>query len=59
MVITHSNSFQECKEKFKKIYQVRNEVKNRLQNLPDLQQLPNVTGGLAPLPSVGDLFNVS
>ncbi|XP_065215275.1 regulation of nuclear pre-mRNA domain-containing protein 1B [Planococcus citri] len=59
LLIQAENRLQECKEKFKKIYQVRNEVKNRLQNLPDLQQLPNVTGGLAPLPSVGDLFNVS
>lgn len=58
LLIQAENRSQECKEKLKKIYQVRNEVKSRLQNLPDLQQLPNVTGGLAPLPSVGDLFNV-
>ncbi|XKL63733.1 hypothetical protein PGB90_006097 [Kerria lacca] len=59
LLIQAENRSQECKEKLKKIYQVRNEVKSRLQNLPDMQQLPNVTGGLAPLPSVGDLFNVS
>ncbi|KAK7591085.1 hypothetical protein V9T40_002698 [Parthenolecanium corni] len=59
LLIQAENRSQDCKEKLKKICQVRNEVKSRLQNLPDLQQLPNVTGGLAPLPSVGDLFNVT
>ena len=28
-----------------------------MNNLPDLTSLPDVTGGLAPLPSAGDLFN--
>lgn len=37
---------------------VQKEIKNHLNNLPDLTQLPDVTGGLAPLPSAGDLFNV-
>ena len=27
-----------------------------IQSLPDLTKLPDVTGGLAPLPSAGDLF---
>lgn len=38
--------------------QVRQEVNTHLQNLPDLAQLPSVKGGLAPLPSAGDLFTV-
>lgn len=44
--------------KLQKIKDVQNEVKNHLHNLPDLKQLPDVTGGLAPLPSAGDLFNI-
>lgn len=45
------------KEKLAKVSEVRKELKSHLQNLPDLTMLPNVTGGLAPLPSAGDLFN--
>ena len=49
---------QEYTEKLEKVYVVRQEVKSHIQNLPDLTQLPDVTGGLAPLPSAGDLFNM-
>lgn len=48
---------EEFKEQLKRVSQVRNELKSHLQNLPDLTLLPSVTGGLAPLPSAGDLFN--
>jgi regulator of Ty1 transposition protein 103 len=49
---------QDYKEKLKKICTVRAEVKSHISNLPDLTQLPDVTGGLAPLPSAGDLFSL-
>ncbi|XP_059053904.1 regulation of nuclear pre-mRNA domain-containing protein 1B [Achroia grisella] len=44
--------------KLQKIYAVKSEVKSHIDNLPDVSQLPDVTGGLAPLPSAGDLFSV-
>ncbi|XP_034251115.1 regulation of nuclear pre-mRNA domain-containing protein 1B [Thrips palmi] len=47
----------ESNEKLKKVYELRMELRNHLQKLPDLTQLPDVTGGLAPLPSAGDLFS--
>ncbi|XP_070574380.1 regulation of nuclear pre-mRNA domain-containing protein 1B-like [Ptychodera flava] len=47
---------EEYKQKLAKVTQVRRELKSHLQNLPDLTLLPDVTGGLAPLPSAGDLF---
>jgi regulator of Ty1 transposition protein 103 len=49
----------EYKDKLKRVTQVRSELKSHLQNLPDLSLLPSVTGGLAPLPSAGDLFNAA
>lgn len=49
--------FQEYTKKMTKLKDVQKEIRNHLQNLPDLKQLPDVTGGLAPLPSAGDLFN--
>ncbi|XP_076370693.1 regulation of nuclear pre-mRNA domain-containing protein 1B isoform X2 [Tachypleus tridentatus] len=48
---------EEYREKLQKVTRVQNELKSHLQNLPDLTLLPNVTGGLAPLPSAGDLFS--
>ncbi|XP_076354834.1 regulation of nuclear pre-mRNA domain-containing protein 1B-like [Tachypleus tridentatus] len=48
---------EEYREKLQKVTRVRNELKSHLQNLPDLTLLPNVTEGLAPLPSAGDLFS--
>ncbi|XP_069740733.1 regulation of nuclear pre-mRNA domain-containing protein 1B-like [Narcine bancroftii] len=47
----------EYKQKLAQVTQVRKELKSHIQNLPDLSLLPNVTGGLAPLPSAGDLFS--
>ncbi|XP_034831648.1 regulation of nuclear pre-mRNA domain-containing protein 1B [Maniola hyperantus] len=44
--------------KLQKIYAVKSEVKSHIENLPDVSRLPDVTGGLAPLPSAGDLFSV-
>lgn len=50
---------EEYSKKIIKIREVQKEIKKHLKNLPDLASLPDVTGGgLAPLPSAGDLFNV-
>lgn len=51
-------SFQEYDQKFKKVTTVRKELESHIQKLPDLTLLPDVTGGLAPLPSAGDLFSL-
>ncbi|KAK2188994.1 hypothetical protein NP493_118g03021 [Ridgeia piscesae] len=50
------NRLMEHKQKLEKVAGVRNELKSHIQSLPDLSLLPDVTGGLAPLPSAGDLF---
>ncbi|XP_048253429.1 regulation of nuclear pre-mRNA domain-containing protein 1B-like isoform X1 [Haliotis rufescens] len=52
------NRMTEYKGKLAKVTTVRQELKSHLQNLPDLTLLPDVTGGLAPLPSAGDLFSL-
>lgn len=52
------STLEDYKEKLKKVCAVRSEVKSHISNLPDLTQLPDVTGGLAPLPSAGDLFSM-
>ncbi|EFN78446.1 regulation of nuclear pre-mRNA domain-containing protein 1B isoform X1 [Harpegnathos saltator] len=52
------STLEDYKEKLKKVCAVRTEVKSHISNLPDLTQLPDVTGGLAPLPSAGDLFSM-
>ncbi|XP_064115585.1 regulation of nuclear pre-mRNA domain-containing protein 1B-like isoform X2 [Macrobrachium nipponense] len=40
-----------------KVKKVREELRAHLQNLPDISKLPSIKrGGLAPLPSAGDLF---
>ncbi|XP_075978493.1 regulation of nuclear pre-mRNA domain-containing protein 1B [Anticarsia gemmatalis] len=44
--------------KLQKIYAVKAEVKSHIDKLPDVSRLPDVTGGLAPLPSAGDLFSL-
>ncbi|CAH0729945.1 unnamed protein product, partial [Brenthis ino] len=44
--------------KLQKVYEVKAEVKSHIENLPDVSRLPDVTGGLAPLPSAGDLFSL-
>lgn len=49
---------QEYQAKLTKIKDVQREVRNHMNKLPDLTALPDVTGGLAPLPSAGDLFNI-
>ena len=50
---------QEYKKKLQKVLAVQKEIRDHLSNLPDLTQLPDVTGGLAPLPSAGDLFSIN
>lgn len=47
---------EEYQEKLAKVYNVRQELRAHIQNLPDLTQLPDVTGGLQPLPSAENLF---
>lgn len=49
---------EEYNVKLQKIYAVKAEVKSHIENLPDVSRLPDVTGGLAPLPSAGDLFSL-
>ena len=50
---------EEFRDKLEKVNAVRDEVKSHIQSLPDLTKLPDVTtGGLAPLPSAGDLFTI-
>lgn len=49
---------QEYSARLTKVRDVQKEISSHLHNLPDLTQLPDVTGGLAPLPSAGDLFNL-
>ncbi|CAD7002937.1 regulation of nuclear pre-mRNA domain-containing protein 1B [Ceratitis capitata] len=49
---------EEYKQKLSRMVAVQKEIRDHLSNLPDLTQLPDVTGGLAPLPSAGDLFNI-
>ncbi|XP_055687561.1 regulation of nuclear pre-mRNA domain-containing protein 1B [Lutzomyia longipalpis] len=49
---------EEYTKKVTKMREVQREIRNHLKNLPDLTALPDVTGGLAPLPSAGDLFNI-
>ena len=50
--------FQEHKDKLQQVDNVRKELKSHIGSLPDMSLLPDVTGGLAPLPSAGDLFNI-
>ncbi|CAH1989089.1 unnamed protein product [Acanthoscelides obtectus] len=49
-------NLEEYQEKLLKVFSVRTELHNHIRNLPDLTQLPNVTDGLAPLPSAEHLF---
>ncbi|XP_062343190.1 regulation of nuclear pre-mRNA domain-containing protein 1A-like [Osmerus eperlanus] len=50
---------EEYKRKLARVTQVRKGLRSRLNNLPDLSLLPNVTGGHLHLPSSGDLYNPS
>uniref|UniRef100_A0A8C9S6J0 Regulation of nuclear pre-mRNA domain containing 1B n=1 Tax=Scleropages formosus TaxID=113540 RepID=A0A8C9S6J0_SCLFO len=56
-LIEREKKLEEYKQKLARVTQVRKELKSHIQSLPDLSLLPNVTGGLAPLPSAGDLFS--
>ena len=56
--IRHPFVLQEYTENLSKVYQVREELRSHIQSLPDLSQLPDVSAGLAPLPSAGDLFSL-
>ncbi|XP_050725631.1 regulation of nuclear pre-mRNA domain-containing protein 1B-like isoform X2 [Eriocheir sinensis] len=50
-------TLEEHRQKHTKVKKVRDELRAHLQNLPDISKLPSIrTGGLAPLPSAGDLF---
>ncbi|CAG5134582.1 unnamed protein product [Candidula unifasciata] len=51
-------NLQDYKDKLTRVTSVRHELMSHIQNLPDLTLLPDVTGGLAPLPSAGDLFSL-
>ncbi|XP_053675165.1 regulation of nuclear pre-mRNA domain-containing protein 1B [Anopheles nili] len=57
LLLQAENRLEEYQNKLAKIKEVQKEVRNHMNNLPDLTSLPDVTGGLAPLPSAGDLFN--
>ncbi len=46
------------RDKLDKVNSIREDLKSHIQSLPDLTKLPDVTGGLAPLPSAGDLFTI-
>jgi regulator of Ty1 transposition protein 103 len=46
------------RDKLDKVNTIREDLKSHIQSLPDLTKLPDVTGGLAPLPSAGDLFTM-
>ncbi|XP_076028148.1 regulation of nuclear pre-mRNA domain-containing protein 1B isoform X1 [Genypterus blacodes] len=56
-LVEREKKLEEYKMKLARVTQVRKELKSHIQSLPDLSLLPNVTGGLAPLPSAGDLFS--
>ncbi|XP_065361597.1 regulation of nuclear pre-mRNA domain-containing protein 1B [Calliphora vicina] len=58
LLVQAENRLEEYKKKLQKVLAVQKEIRDHLSNLPDLTQLPDVTGGLAPLPSAGDLFNI-
>jgi len=49
---------QEYRTRLDKVDAVHRELKSHVQSLPDLTLLPDVTGGLKPLPSAGDLFSI-
>ena len=47
----------EYKKRLEKVDVMYKELKSHVQSLPDFTLLPSITGGLAPLPSAGDLFS--
>jgi len=44
------------RDKLDKVNAIRDDLKSHISSLPDMRQLPDITGGLTPLPSAGDLF---
>ncbi|XP_036337231.1 regulation of nuclear pre-mRNA domain-containing protein 1B-like [Rhagoletis pomonella] len=58
LLVQAEKRLDEYKQKLNRMVAVQKEIRDHLSNLPDLTQLPDVTGGLAPLPSAGDLFNI-
>jgi len=58
LLVQAETRLQEYTENLSKVYQVREELRSHIQSLPDLSQLPDVSAGLAPLPSAGDLFSL-
>lgn len=48
---------QEYKRKLARVSLVRKELRSRIQNLPDLSRLPNVTGSHMHLPFAGDIYS--
>nr|ADD38754.1 Regulation of nuclear pre-mRNA domain-containing protein 1B [Lepeophtheirus salmonis] len=50
---------EQYRDKLEKVNAVKNDLKSHISSLPDLTKLPDVTGGLAPLPSAGDLFTIA
>ncbi|GAA6092182.1 zinc transporter 4 isoform X4 [Tachysurus ichikawai] len=55
----NEQKLEEYKRKLAQVTQVRKELRSRLNSLPDLSRLPNVTGGHVRLPSSGDLYSPS
>ncbi|XP_065913511.1 regulation of nuclear pre-mRNA domain-containing protein 1B-like [Dysidea avara] len=49
-------NLEEYKGKLQRVKLMREELKSHLASLPDLSRLPVATGGLAPLPTAGELF---
>lgn len=47
---------EEYKRKLARVSLVRKELRSRIQSLPDLSRLPNVTGSHMHLPFAGDLY---
>ncbi|KAK4876620.1 hypothetical protein RN001_009126 [Aquatica leii] len=51
-------ALEEYQDRLQKVFAVRQELRTHIRNLPDLTRLPDVTHGLSPLPSAGDLFKI-
>ncbi|XP_042695770.1 regulation of nuclear pre-mRNA domain-containing protein 1A [Centrocercus urophasianus] len=51
------HKLEEYKRKLARVSQVRKELRTRIQNLPDLSRLPNVTGSHVHLPFAGDIYS--
>ncbi|XP_052059851.1 regulation of nuclear pre-mRNA domain-containing protein 1B-like isoform X3 [Mytilus californianus] len=57
-LMSAEKKIEEYKKRLDKVTEVRVELESHIKNLPDFDLLPRLTGGLAPLPSAGDLFNM-